>query len=159
MKKSILYLFLFFGLFYSTKNRAQTTLNLGDMAFIGFSTSGNWDDYITLVTFTDLYAGTVFYYSDNPYKSGAFCTNSLEHCIQFTVTGYIIAGTIISYDDGGSDCPSVGAITLSNTTSNCGAITAACSATGTAGTNAGLNSKGDNGFIFQGSYASPSFIC
>ncbi|HKC69574.1 MAG TPA: T9SS type A sorting domain-containing protein [Bacteroidia bacterium] len=161
MKKNILYALLFFGIFCSTKTTAQvqTTLNPGDMAFIGFSTSGNWDDYISLVTFTDLYVGTVFYYSDNPYKNGTFCTSTLEHCIQFTVTGYIIAGTIISYDDGGSDCPSVGAVTLSNTTSNCGAITAICSATNTAGTNAGLNSKGDNAFIFQGGYASPSFVC
>ncbi len=152
----ILFLFLF-TLLKPTKLNSQTTLNPGDMAFLGFNTAGTFDA-ISFVTFVDLLPNTVFYFSDCPYKSGAFCTGGLEHCIQFTTSSYVIAGTLITYDDSQS-YPTAPTPTLSSNLASCSAITAAFSATATAGNNPGLNSKGDNGFIFQGSYASPTFVC
>ena len=152
----IFFLFLFI-LFKPAKLTSQTTLNPGDMAFLGFNTAGTFDA-ISFITFVDLLPNTIFYFSDCSYKSGAFCTGGLEHCIQFTTSSYVIAGTVITYDDSQS-YPTAPTPTLSSNVASCSSITAAFSATATAGNNPGLNSKGDNGFIFQGSYASPTFVC
>ncbi len=151
MKKIISLLFLFF--LFQNKFTAQTTLAPGDMSFIGFNTSGT--DGVSFVTFVNLCPGTVFFFTDNPYRnSGGFCTSAEEFCIRFQVTSLIPAGTKITYTD--ANHPTVGTVGLSPAV---GTATAAYNSTGTAGTNNGFNSGGDNCFIFQGSFAAPSFVC
>ena len=123
------------------------------MAIIGFNTSS---DAVSFVTFIDLCPGAIFYMTDNPYKnSTGFCTSGEEFCIQFTVgSSTVTAGTKITYTN--ASYPSVGTVALSPSGAT---ISASYTFTGTAGTNDGFNSGGDNIFIFSGSYSSPSFAC
>ena len=148
---SLVFIFSFL-IFQVNKSRAQTALSPGDISFIGFNTN---NDAFSIVTFVNLCPGTVFLFTDNPYRnSTGFCTSGEEFCLTFSVTTTIPAGTKITYTD--ASYPTVGGVSFSPAV---GAATVVYSNTGTAGTNNGFNADGDNGFIFQGSYASPSFVC
>jgi len=141
--KQFIFLFLCFTLrlpaLYS-----QTTLNPGDLAFINYkSSNGDGFAFVNLVT---LEPCTKILFTDNPYRiATGFCAFQ-EYVIEMTVTTRIPCGSTITYQDNGS---SLGTITTS-----AGAMTVAQ----INGTNYGLSNGGDNGFLFQGTYASPSFV-
>jgi hypothetical protein len=82
-----------------------TTLAAGDIAIIGYNSSGTPDDFAILVT-KDLGPGTVFYVSDNEVTSagGTSFADANETENSFTVKAgqVILAGTVIILPWGGS---------------------------------------------------------
>lgn len=132
----------------ATPTFSQTILAPGDMAFLSFKWS---NDGFAVVTFKKLCPGTIIYFTDNPYRnSGGFCTSQEEFCIGLTVTTAIPAGAQISYSDGAP-----GSFTIAPS----GSGTIAFAFNGQAGTNNGFSNGDDNCFVFQGTYANPTFIC
>jgi hypothetical protein len=141
-------LITFFLILLSYNSYSQTVLSPGDIAIIGFSSSGR-NDAVKLVTLVDLECGTSFIVTDNNWRSTNvwYCDND-EFGIQLTVTSVVLAGSVIYLDvDAGGGGVTVSTGSLSKT--NLG---------NPWGTNFGLNSGGDNLFVLQGTRGTPSFI-
>ena len=136
----------------SLNNHAQTTLGPGDIAIIGMKTNNNSDsgnDAAKLLVLVPLDCNTKFIVTDNNWRNNGtwYCDND-EFAIELTVTSPINAGTVIYLDlDGATNA----------TSSSTGSLSRAGLGS-TWGTNYGLNSKGDNLFVLQGTRLSPSFI-
>lgn len=134
---------------YSPKLKSQTSLSAGDLAFVSMKVAGSGSDAFSFITFKDLCANTVIYFSDMPYRNtGGFCAFPQEFCVSLTVTTKIPAGTIVKYIDG----------TPGTCTMPAGAGTIAYAFATAANQNMGFSSSNDNIFAFQGTYASPTFI-
>lgn len=97
-------LLLFFLCLSFTKGFAQTTLNAGDIAIIGFNTDKSPDD-IAILVLKDLSAGTVFYVNDNEVLTagGTSFADLNEAEASFTVKPgqSIPAGTVLVLPWGG----------------------------------------------------------
>ena len=153
-KKVLVFSFLFQILLNSVS--AQTVLAPGDIAVIGIKTSGDdlpARDKVRLLILKNLECGTRFIVTDNNWNAGTsswFCDND-EAAIEVTVTQEILAGAVmtIDFDDPVRPAPVV--------TSGIGAATDV-SLGNPWGTNLGLNSRGDNVLILQGTRAAPTFI-
>lgn len=79
--------------------KAQTTLSKGDIALISISTGG--EDF-AFVTFVDLDADTVIYFTDAD-ADGDFTIDTNEGTVQYTApAGGITAGTVITGNSNGS---------------------------------------------------------
>jgi hypothetical protein len=89
----------FFMLILITKGYAQTTLSAGDIAVIGYNTSGTPDNFQILIL-KELTAGTVFFINDNEIAAASSTAFSdlNEGEASFTVKAgqTIPAGTVIS---------------------------------------------------------------
>lgn len=146
MKRFLFFLFLFF---ISKWSIAQTTLSAGDIAIIKFVT-GSGTDNVSLLVLKELSCGTQFIFTDNNWNAttpGWTC-NDDEFAVGFTCTSIIRPGTIINLE-----VNPIGNLTVTPW----GSLT--YTALGNPwGTNAGLNSGGDNGFVLQGTRAAPLFI-
>lgn len=134
---------------------SQTVLNPGDILFIGFKTSTDdeaGNDCVKLVTLVSLECNTKFIVTDNNWNNSTdnwYCSND-EFGLEITCNVPIMAGSIFYIDvdaSGGVANCSGGSITKTNVGTS-----------STFGTNYGLNDSGDNLFVMQGSYASPTFI-
>ncbi|MEM7505248.1 MAG: Ig-like domain-containing protein [Pseudomonadota bacterium] len=131
--------------------------NAGDLAFVGYN--GGGDDDLQLVALADIAAGETFtfthrnyvdlsattdFFSGNPAPLGSgpgFVPDpGGEDALVWTTTAPIPAGTIITFNN------------IFNTSTE-------TASTGTLSGGLDLNfSQGENIFLFQGSFASPSFI-
>ncbi len=104
-KASLAFLSFFLLLFSTGKSIAQTTLTAGDIAVVGYNTSGAPDNFAILVL-KDLSAGTVFYVNDNEVSAagGTAFTDLAEGEASFTVKSgqSIPAGTVIVLPWGGA---------------------------------------------------------
>jgi hypothetical protein len=134
---------------------AQTTLVAGDMAIIGWKSSGDGnggEDAVKLITFVPLDCNTKFIFTDNNWNASTvdwFCgSGDAEFAIEITITSPVNAGTIFKIDVGAAN----GNMTVSTGTATKVGLG------GDWGTNYGLNSGGDDGFILQGTRTSPTFI-
>lgn len=134
---------------------AQTTLSPGDMAIVRFITGGANDDGVAVVNLKELSCGTTFTITDNNWRTSTnawYCIGSSdqEFAVGFTCRSTIPAGTQIFIETnplGSMVVTPAGMVTYTLLTPS-----------GTFGNNAGFNSGGDNCFIIQGTWASPSFI-
>ncbi len=131
---------------------AQTVLAPGDIAVIGFRTSGGTDsgnDAVKLLTLVELACNTKFIVTDNNWRNtGVWYCNNDEFAVEVTVNSRIVAGSVIYIDVDNSS----GTITSSS-----GSLSKV-SLGGNWGSNFGLNSGGDNVIILQGDRTNPSFI-
>lgn len=131
---------------------AQTVLAPGDIAVIGFKTSGGTDsgnDAVKLLTLVELACNTKFIVTDNNWRNtGVWYCNNDEFAVEVTVSQRILAGSVIYVDVSAS-----GGVASSSTGS-----LSKVSLGGNWGTNFGLNSGGDNVTILQGDRNNPSFI-
>ncbi len=145
MKSALCYLFF---ILLSFNSYGQTVLSSGDIAIIGFSTSGR-NDAVKLVTLVDLECGTSFIVTDNNWRNtNVWYCNDDEFGIELTATSVVLAGSVIYLDvdaSGGAVTVSTGSLTKTDLGNPWG-------------TNYGLNSGGDNIFVLQGTRAAPSFI-
>lgn len=99
----------------TTFSWTQTTLSKGDIAIISISTGG--EDF-AFVTFVDLQAGTVIYFTDEE-ADGDLTMNTGEGTVQYTApAGGITAGTVVTGNSSGSatdfSSTSDGSMTLGN---------------------------------------------
>jgi hypothetical protein len=154
MKKSITLILLFIA---SLSVSAQTILAPGDLAVIGFKTSGGSGnpqgrDYVRILVLKHLDCGTTFIVTDNNWRNTGtwYCDND-EFGIEVNVTTPVNAGSVIlvDVDDPTRNAPSV--------ESGSGALTDV-GLGNPWGTNYGLNSSGDNVILLQGTRAAPTFI-
>lgn len=128
---------------------SQTVLAAGDLAITGFTTSSS-NDAMSFVVLKELDCGTTFTVTDNNWRTSTsawYCSND-EFGIGFTCTSIIPAGTKVYIEVNPICCLSItpfGTMTFTNLGNPWG-------------TNTGFNSGGDNCFIVQGTYASPTFI-
>ena len=131
---------------------AQTTLQSGDLAIIGFKTGTGTDpgnDAIKLVSLVELSCNTTFIVTDNNWRNtGTWYCNNDEFAVEITVNQRVSAGSVIFIDVNASGG------TISSSTGSLSKV----SIGGDWGTIFGLNSGGDNIFILQGDRAVPNFI-
>ena len=113
---------------------AQTTLEAGDLAIIGFN--GDNPDQFSFVLLVDVTANTEITFTDSGVKSDDTFRGN-EGAIKFTASTNYSAGTIITYTGPQSDLPS-GDFTEAND-SNVG------------NNDMNLSNKGDQIFAYQGS--------
>ncbi len=147
MKKNLIFIFIFF--ICACQTLSQTTMSPGDMAIIKWVT-GTGTDNVSMLLLKEISCGTTFTLTDNNWSSGSssWTCNDDEFGVGFTTTSILAAGTIINIEVnpiGNLTILPFGAATFTNLGNPWG-------------TNAGLNSGGDNGFILQGTRAAPSFI-
>lgn len=134
--------------------KAQTALQAGDIAVIGFKTNNNTDggiDAIKLVTLIDLECNTSFIITDNGWKSSApagwSCDNN-EFALEITCNTSIAAGSVFYVGvDAATDAATCSGGTITKT-----------SLGNPWGTDFGLSSGADNIFVLQGTRAAPVFI-
>ncbi|TAE74643.1 MAG: gliding motility-associated C-terminal domain-containing protein [Bacteroidetes bacterium] len=157
--KHLFILIAFFGLLFQIKNStAQTTLQAGDIAIIGYNTnlgaggcnsSYNTDDLIAFLTFKDITTNTEIILTDQGYISTSGVNHTFrtgEGVVKFTRTGATIPAGSVFYVAFG-DAPSI-----------CGGTTSACSSGWSVAALFGalsaldLNSGGDQLFIMQGNF-------
>lgn len=94
MKKIVLF-FLF-----CVAINAQTQLNAGDIAIIGWFSDGvdgnGFDDGFTFILLRDLSAGTVIYFTDNGWSDAGWVISASEMHVSWTVpSGGLTTGTIV----------------------------------------------------------------
>lgn len=134
---------------------AQTVLAPGDIAVIGFKTTGSGRDQVRLLATRNIECGTQFILTDRNWNASTNawqCTGSDAECaIVVTVTQELIAGVVlqIDFDDPARPAPT--------TLRGIGAVTDAAGAAPW-GTNFGLSSGTDNVTVLQGTFAAPTFI-
>ena len=126
----------------------QTTLNQGDISFIGFNSSLPSRDGFAFVTWVPLSTGTVIKFTDNGFRSSLHSNTAgnlreLEQTIHWTATSAIAAGTVIVIEANGSTTPS--------TISSHGSISI-YNADGSSTSAINLGNNGDQIFAFQGNY-------
>jgi len=136
----IIFLFILTSI-YSSSIIAQTTLEAGDLAIIGFN--GDNPDQFSFVLLVDVTANTEITFTDSGVKSDDTFRGG-EGGIKFTASTNYSAGTIITYTGPQSDLPS-GDFTEAND-SNVG------------NNDMNLSGSGDQIFAFQGSSSTPTFI-
>uniref|UniRef100_UPI003BB669F3 beta strand repeat-containing protein n=1 Tax=Ascidiimonas aurantiaca TaxID=1685432 RepID=UPI003BB669F3 len=148
------FLVVFCGIF--TNIHAQTALNAGDIAIIW--AQGDTPDNFAFVTFVDMDAGTVIYFTDCGADSSGFNTPCIEGAFSYTVpVGGLTAGDIILFSGSSSDfgvytdSRITGSFAISTTGDQIIAFQDASSAGGS--TNAGNNPQ----FIFAANLASTLF--
>lgn len=128
-------------LIYSNSIIAQTTLEAGDLAIIGYN--GDNPDQFSFVLLVDVTTNTEITFTDSGVKSDDTFRGG-EGGIKFTASTNYSAGTIITYTGPQSDLPS-GDFTEAND-SNVG------------NNDMNLSGSGDQIFAFQGSSSTPTFI-
>ncbi|MGB3464516.1 MAG: T9SS type A sorting domain-containing protein [Cyclobacteriaceae bacterium] len=75
---------------------AQAQLSTGDIAFVGFNADGN--DGLAIVTFVDIPANTIIFFTDNGWNGTAFNTN--EGTLSWSTGGSIISqGTVVTFEN------------------------------------------------------------
>ena len=136
----IIFLFIL-TLIYSNSIIAQTTLEAGDLAIIGYN--GDNPDQFSFVLLVDVTTNTEITFTDSGVKSDDTFRGN-EGAIKFTASTNYSAGTIITYTGPQSDLPS-GDFTEAND-SNVG------------NNDMNLSGNGDQIFAFQGSSSTPTFI-
>jgi len=109
-------------------------LSTGDLAFTSFNAD---EDGFSLVSFVNISAGTVVYFTDNEYVSGAF--NTGESYFKWT-TGAVAAGSVVRFSN-----VDVTSLAASNGT------LARQSVSGS--TNYGLSTSADTVYAYQGTSA------
>ncbi|NBW86361.1 MAG: hypothetical protein EBR23_05925, partial [Planctomycetia bacterium] len=119
---------------------SQTTLGLGDIAFTGYQATGT--DKITFVLLKDVIAGTTFTLADSAWTGTALAAN--EGTSVITLTQAFTAGTVFDFDFSRPD----GSKWQSGANTANGGSAVGIQETTT--TSFGLNSSGDNLFIYQG---------
>ena len=141
-----------------SQGRAQTALSAGDLAFIGIQANGTIDNF-SFVSFKDLTAGTIVYFTDNGWTGTSFRNSTTldfdgsEGLVFFKVkTGQTVsAGTILRALD--TNTTQVEWFSVSGSTAN-------LNSPGTIGTGTtaspqfpyiGLSTGGDQLYAFQSS--------
>ena len=130
-------LILSIGLFVAslTGINAQTTLQVGDIAFLAVNHAG--DEDFSFILLTDITAGTELFLTDNGWQnSGSFRNN--EGILKWTASAAMSCGTEVVINPGLTNA-SAGSLTIEQA-------------------NFAISSSGDQILAYQGTVSSPTFV-
>ncbi|MDE8652113.1 choice-of-anchor I family protein [Novosphingobium album (ex Liu et al. 2023)] len=113
---------------------------VGDIAFIGYNADG--DDNLAFVTFKNITAGEVIYFTDNEWN-GTSWADLNESAWSWTATADIAAGTVITIDNIGSGTAA----------SNYGDVVIPIAGSGS---NRGLSASGEMVYAYLGTATTPT---